>query len=277
MRMIGLVGRSGSGKTTLIASLLPTLRRRGLTVSTIKHAHHGFDLDRPGKDSFVHREAGAKEVMLVSDSRWALMHEIRNAPQPALEDLVARLAPVDLVLIEGFHTHRHAAIEVHRPSEGHDLMWREGSDIIAVASDESLPALAIPVLNLNDTEAIADFVLAKAENYVPARTRMGIGLSRVLFGAGRTRTSLEFMGFDADKRPEGADWPVEAHECPTPEPRAAVNPRVSDREAAARVSEAGLTASTGSGPRRGRTADKAGAGEGPALPWAMFQSTSGKA
>ena len=109
------------------------------------------------------------------------------------------------------------------------------------------------------------------------RTRMGIGLSRVLFGAGRTRTSLEFMGFDADKRPEGADWPVEAHECPTPEPRAAVNPRVSDREAAARVSEAGLTASTGSGPRRGRTADKAGAGEGPALPWAMFQSTSGKA
>ncbi len=85
------------------------------------------------------------------------------------------------------------------------------------------------------------------------------------------------MGFDADKRPEGADWPVEAHDCPTPEPRAAVNPRVSDREAAARVSEAGLTASTGSGPRRGRTADKAGAGEGPALPWAMFQSTSGKA
>ncbi len=170
MRMIGLVGRSGSGKTTLIASLLPALRRRGLTVSTIKHAHHGFDLDRPGKDSFVHREAGAKEVMLVSDSRWALMHEIRDAPQPALEDLVARLDPVDLVLIEGFHTHRHAALEVHRPSEGHALMWRPGSDIIAVASDERLPAVAIPVLDLNDTEAIADFVLAKAETHVPART-----------------------------------------------------------------------------------------------------------
>jgi hypothetical protein len=106
---------------------------------------------------------------------------------------------------------------------------------------------------------------------------MGIGLSRVLFGVGRTRTSLEFMGFDADKRPEGPDWPVEAHGCPTPEPRAAVNPRVSDREAAARVSEAGLTASTGSGPRRGRIADKAGAGEGPALPAGVFQSTSGEA
>ncbi len=163
MRMIGLVGRSGSGKTTLIASLLPALRRRGLTVSTIKHAHHGFDLDRPGKDSFVHREGGAKEVMLVSDARWALMHEVGDGPYPALEDLVARLAPVDLVLVEGFHTHRHAAIEVHRPSEGYALLWREGSAIVAVASDESLPALAIPFLDLNDTEAIADFVLAKAE------------------------------------------------------------------------------------------------------------------
>ncbi len=163
MRMIGLVGRSGSGKTTLIALLLPALRRRGMTVSTIKHAHHGFDLDRPGKDSFVHRQAGAREVMLVSDSRWALMHEIGDGPQPALEDLVARLAPVDLVLVEGFHAHRHAVIEVHRPSEGHALMWPAGSAIIAVASDERLAPLAIPVLDLNDTEAIADFVLAKAE------------------------------------------------------------------------------------------------------------------
>ncbi|RBP14129.1 molybdopterin guanine dinucleotide biosynthesis accessory protein MobB [Roseiarcus fermentans] len=170
MRMIGLVGRSGSGKTTLIAALLPALRARGLTVSTIKHAHHGFDLDRPGKDSFVHREAGAQEVMLVSDSRWALMHELGAAAPPPLEALVARLAPVDLVLIEGFHTHRHAAIEVHRPSEGHALMWREGSDIVAVASDGALPPLAVPVLDLNHTQAIADFVLAEAETYVPPRT-----------------------------------------------------------------------------------------------------------
>ena len=102
MRMIGLVGRSGSGKTTLITALLPELRARGLTVSTIKHAHHGFDLDRPGKDSFRHREAGAKEVMLVSDSRWALMHEIGDLPEPPLEDLVARFAPVDLVRSRDF-------------------------------------------------------------------------------------------------------------------------------------------------------------------------------
>ena len=169
MRVIRLVGRSGSGKTTLIAALLPALVARGLTVSTIKHAHHGFDLDRPGKDSFRHREAGAKEVMLVSDSRWALMHEIGDSPEPPLEELIDRLAPVDLVLIEGFHTHRHPAIEVHRPSEGHDLMWREGSDIIAVASDESLPPHPIPVLDLNDAKRIADFVLAKAEDYVSSR------------------------------------------------------------------------------------------------------------
>jgi len=169
MRMIGIVGRSGSGKTTLITALLPAIRARGLTVSTIKHAHHGFDLDRPGKDSYRHREAGAQEVMLVADSRWALLHEMGDAPPPPLEDLVARLAPVDLVVIEGFHTHRHAAVEVYRPSEGHEMMWREGSDIIAVASDERLPQLPVPVLDLNDAESIADFVLARAEFYVSSR------------------------------------------------------------------------------------------------------------
>jgi molybdopterin-guanine dinucleotide biosynthesis protein B len=169
MRMIGIVGRSGSGKTTLIAALLPALRARGLTVSTIKHAHHGFDLDRPGKDSYRHREAGAREVMLVADSRWALLHEMGEAPPPPLEGLLARLAPVDLVVIEGFHTHRHAAIEVYRPSEGHELMWREGSDIVAVASDEKLADLAAPVLDLNDAESIADFVLQRAELYLPSR------------------------------------------------------------------------------------------------------------
>jgi molybdopterin-guanine dinucleotide biosynthesis protein B len=164
MKMFGLVGRSGSGKTTLMTALLPLLRRRGVTVSTVKHAHHGFDLDRPGKDSFRHRQAGAEEVMLVSDSRWALMHEIRDGSQPPLEDLIMRLAPVDLVLVEGFHTHRHPALEVHRPSEGHALMWREGSEIVAVASDEKLPSLPIPALDLGDVEAIAEFVLARAES-----------------------------------------------------------------------------------------------------------------
>jgi molybdopterin-guanine dinucleotide biosynthesis protein MobB len=165
MKIFGLVGRSGSGKTSLMVRLLPELRRRGLTVSTIKHAHHGFDLDRSGKDSFRHREAGAKEVMLVSDARWALMHEIGDAPEPPLEELIGRMAPVDFVLVEGFHTHGHPAIEVYRPHEGHALMWREGSSIVAVASDEPLPAVTVPVLDLNDTQAIATFALAKAESY----------------------------------------------------------------------------------------------------------------
>ncbi|MDR3421986.1 MAG: molybdopterin-guanine dinucleotide biosynthesis protein B [Xanthobacteraceae bacterium] len=163
MRIFGLVGRSGSGKTSLMVGLLPVLRRRGFTVSTIKHAHHGFDLDHPGKDSFRHREAGAKEVMLVADARWALMHEIDGAAQPPLDDLLRRMARVDFVLIEGFHTHGHPAIEVYRPREGYGLMWRPGSTIVAVASDEELPEVAVPVLDLNDAEAIATFAVANAE------------------------------------------------------------------------------------------------------------------
>ena len=118
MKIFGLVGRSGSGKTSLMVRLLPEIKRRGLTVSTIKHAHHGFDLDHPGKDSFRHREAGAKEVMLVADARWALMHEIGDAREPPLEELVRRMARVDFVLIEGFHTHGHPVIEVYRPQRG---------------------------------------------------------------------------------------------------------------------------------------------------------------
>lgn len=163
MKIFGLVGRSGSGKTSLMTRLLPELRRHGLTVSTVKHAHHGFDLDHPGKDSFLHREAGAKEVMLVSDARWALMHEIGDAREPPLEELLRRMARVDFVLIEGFHTHDHRALEVYRPSEGHPLMWREGSTVVAVATDEPLAAITVPVLDLNDAKAIAAFVLANAE------------------------------------------------------------------------------------------------------------------
>ncbi len=166
MRLFGLVGRSGSGKTSLMVLLLPELKRRGLTVSTIKHAHHGFDLDHPGKDSFRHREAGAKEVMLVADARWALMHEIGEAAEPPLEELIRRMARVDFVLIEGFHTHGHPAIEVFRPHEGHALMWREGSSIVAVASDEPLPGVTVPVIDLNDVAAIAILALANAETII---------------------------------------------------------------------------------------------------------------
>ena len=163
MKIFGLVGRSGSGKTSLMVRLLPEIKRRGLSVSTIKHAHHGFDLDHPGKDSFRHREAGAKEVMLVADARWALMHEIGDAREPPLEELVRRMARVDFILIEGFHTHGHPAIEVYRPHEGHALIWRPRSTIVAVASDAELPEVTVPVLDLNDAEAIATFALANAE------------------------------------------------------------------------------------------------------------------
>lgn len=160
MQIFGLVGRSGSGKTTLMVSVLPALRRRGLTVSTLKHAHHGFDIDRPGKDSFRHREAGAEEVMLVSGTRWALLHEIRDGSEPSLDDLIAQMSPVDLLMIEGFHTHGHPTVEVHRPSEGHALMWRPGSDIVAVASDERLDLPGVPQFDLDDADAIAAFIVS---------------------------------------------------------------------------------------------------------------------
>ncbi|MDK9698314.1 MAG: molybdopterin-guanine dinucleotide biosynthesis protein B [Siculibacillus sp.] len=161
MMIFGLVGRSGSGKTTLMERLLPIVRSNGLTVSTVKHAHHGFDIDRPGKDSWRHREAGAEEVLLISGGRWALLHEVRDEAEPSLEELLPRLAPVDLVLVEGFHSHGLPSIEVHRPSEGHALMWRPGSPIVAVASDEPIVGLGVPRLDLNRPDAVARFILAR--------------------------------------------------------------------------------------------------------------------
>ena len=123
MRIFGLAGWSGSGKTTLLAAVIPDLVARGLTVSTIKHAHHEFDIDRPGKDSWRHREAGAREVMVASSRRWALMHELGEAPEPSLDELVARISPVDLLLVEGWKRHPHPKIEVHRPSLGKPLLY----------------------------------------------------------------------------------------------------------------------------------------------------------
>ena len=161
MMIFGLVGRSGSGKTTLMERLLPIVRSNRLTVSTVKHAHHGFDIDRPGKDSWRHREAGAEEVLLISGGRWALLHEVRDEAEPSLEELLPRLAPVDLVLVEGFHSHGLPSIEVHRPSEGHALMWHPGSPIVAVASDEPIVGLGVPRLDLNRPDAVARFILAR--------------------------------------------------------------------------------------------------------------------
>jgi len=159
MKIFGLAGWSGSGKTTLLVRLIPALVARGVSVSTIKHAHHGFDVDQPGKDSFEHRRAGAREVMISSENRFALMHELRGAPEPSVEELVARMTPVDLLLIEGFKRHAHDKLEVHRPSLGKSLLAAEDPRVVAVASDAEIPGLRVPRLEMNDVAAIAAFVI----------------------------------------------------------------------------------------------------------------------
>lgn len=163
MRLIGLAGWSGAGKTTLLAKLIPLLVARGVRVSTVKHAHHAFDIDTPGKDSHRHREAGATEVLVSSASRFALMHELRGGAEPTLADLVARLSPVDLVIVEGFRRGAHRKLEVHREANGRPLLQPGDRAIVAVASDVALPGLAVPVLALDDTEAIATLLLDHAQ------------------------------------------------------------------------------------------------------------------
>jgi molybdopterin-guanine dinucleotide biosynthesis protein B len=158
MKVFGISGWSGSGKTTLIEHLLPLWRAKGLTVSLIKHTHHGFDIDRPGKDSWRFREAGASEVMLAGAQRWALMHELREGPEPVLADLLSHLAPCDLVIVEGFKSAGLPKIEVHRPSLGKAFFHAEFPAVVALASDVALD-IALPVLDLNDPPAIADWIL----------------------------------------------------------------------------------------------------------------------
>lgn len=162
MRIIGLAGWSGSGKTTLITKLIPRLIARGIRVSTLKHAHHGFDLDQPGKDSFFHRAAGATEVIISSAKRWAILHELREEPEWDLRGLVAKMSPVDLVLVEGFKRDAFPKLEIYRAANGKPLIHPEDPHIIAVASDIALPQAKVPVIDLNDIEAIADLLLARA-------------------------------------------------------------------------------------------------------------------
>jgi molybdopterin-guanine dinucleotide biosynthesis protein B len=162
MRIIGIAGWSGSGKTTLITRLVPILKARGLSVSTLKHAHHGFDIDRPGKDSFRHREAGATEVIVSSANRWAILHELRDEPEWNLLDLVDKMSPVDLVLVEGFKRDAFPKIEIHRAANGKPLIHPEDPYIIAIAADVAVPQAAVPVVDLNDVEAVADLLLDHA-------------------------------------------------------------------------------------------------------------------
>jgi molybdopterin-guanine dinucleotide biosynthesis protein B len=163
MKVFGFAGYSGAGKTTLLEALIPRFVAAGLRVSLLKHAHHHFDIDRPGKDSFRLREAGCSEVMLVSGQRWALMHELRDAPEPSFDEQVARFSDCDLLLVEGFKHMPITKLEVYRPSVGKPLISGENSPaIVAIATDEPAQVArqtALQVLSLNDHAAIADFIL----------------------------------------------------------------------------------------------------------------------
>jgi molybdopterin-guanine dinucleotide biosynthesis protein B len=161
VRVIGLAGWSGAGKTTLLRRLIPALTATGLSVSTLKHAHHAFDIDQPGKDSWEHRQAGATEVLIGSANRWALMHELRGAAEPSLAELLAHLSPVDLVLVEGFKRGPHPKIEVHRHANGKPFLHPEDPSIVALASDVAVPG-PLPRVGLDDVDGVAALVLAHA-------------------------------------------------------------------------------------------------------------------
>ena len=158
MNAFGFAGWSGAGKTTLIEQLIPRFTARALRVSLIKHAHHAFDVDKPGKDSWRHRQAGATEVMLCSDARWVLMHELRGEAEPPIEQQLARLSPCDLVLVEGYKRAALPKLEIHRPGLGKPLLHPDDPHIVAIASDVALEA-PLPRFDLNDLDGIAAFVL----------------------------------------------------------------------------------------------------------------------
>jgi molybdopterin-guanine dinucleotide biosynthesis adapter protein len=162
MRVIGLAGWSGSGKTTLVTKVIPVLVERGLRVATVKHAHHDFDTDQPGKDSWLHRHAGASEVAIVSARRWAIVHELGHEAEPELMEVLAKLSPVDLVIVEGFKRHPHPKLEVYRAEVGKPLLHPDDDCIVAVATDKALPQAQVPVVMLDDIETIANVLQAEA-------------------------------------------------------------------------------------------------------------------
>ncbi len=158
MKVFGIVGWKNSGKTGLVERLVDDITNRGVTVSTMKHAHHNFDVDQKGKDSFRHRKAGAHQVLLSSDARWVLMTELRESLKPTMEEQLRKMDPVDLVLIEGFKTNDHLKIETYRSVTGQKLIAPSDKNIIAVATNDKVDTV-VPTLNLDDTKTIADFVL----------------------------------------------------------------------------------------------------------------------
>lgn len=162
-RLLGIAGWSGSGKTTLITKLIPLLAQRGIRVATLKHAHHAFDVDQPGKDSYEHRKAGACEVIVSSARRWVQMHEIGDGVEATLPQLLRRLSPCDLVLVEGFKTERHPKMEVFRAGVGKTPLHPDDHRIVAIASDQPFPEAGVPVVDINDIAAVGDMVLARAE------------------------------------------------------------------------------------------------------------------
>jgi molybdopterin-guanine dinucleotide biosynthesis protein B len=162
MKIFGIAGHSGMGKTTLLERLVPSITSRGLVVSLIKHSHKNIDIDRPGKDSYRLRESGCKEVLLLGDDRWALMHELRGADEPPLDYLLERLQRCDLVLVEGFKNGDFPKLEVWRAALGKPMLRSAWPGIVAIASDTPLPTPDLIRLELADTSAIADFVLSNA-------------------------------------------------------------------------------------------------------------------
>ena len=162
MKIFGFAGWSGSGKTTLIEQVIPRFVLAGLKVSLIKHAHHGFDVDQPGKDSYRHRAAGCSEVLVASGERWVLMHEQRGEPEGSLEDQIARVSPCDLLLIEGYKRYPLPKLEIFRAANGKPLLYPEDEHIVAVATDTPVQS-RLPQFSLEDYDAIATFVLETME------------------------------------------------------------------------------------------------------------------
>jgi molybdopterin-guanine dinucleotide biosynthesis adapter protein len=163
MRIIGFAGWSGSGKTTLLSKVIPRLVAGGFTVSTVKHAHHGFDVDTPGKDSHTHRMAGATEVLVASGVRWALMHELRDHAEPTIYELLRKMSPVDLVLIEGFKSAMYARIEIFRNEVGKPPFHPENPQVVGIVSDMPFPQAGRPVVDIDDIEGVVALILAAAE------------------------------------------------------------------------------------------------------------------